>query len=109
MIREYIGTKSMAEACTCVKTLAEVMYERALDAFGKDRIDEAYGYALKDIEMAADQGKTKVCLHQSIGLPYDGPMYREIEKRLEENGFKVAYRDTYDPVKKSNGAVYVMW
>lgn len=109
MIREYIGTKSMAEACTGVKTLAEVMYERALDAFGKDRIDEAYGYALKDIEMAADQGKTKVCLHQSIGLPYDGPMYREIEKRLEESGFKVAYRDTYDPVKKANGAVYVMW
>lgn len=109
MTQEHIGTKSMAEARAGVKTLAEVMYERALDAFGKDRIDRAYGYALKDIEMAADQGKTKVCLHQRIGLPYDGPMYREIVKRLEENGFKVAYRDTYDPVKKSNGAVYVMW
>lgn len=109
MTQEYTGTKSMAEARAGVKTLAEVMYERALDAFGKDRIDEAYGYALKDIEMAADQGKTKVCLRQSIGLPYDGPMCREIEKRLEENGFKVAYRDTYDPVKRANGAVYVMW
>lgn len=109
MTQEYTGTKSMAEARAGVKTLAEVMYERALDAFGKDRIEEAYGYALKDIEIAADQGKTKVCLHQSIGLPYDSPMYREIKKRLEENGFNVAYCDTYDPVKKANGAVYVMW
>lgn len=109
MAQEYIGTKSKAEACTGVKTLAEVMYERALDAFGKDRIEEVYGCALKDIEIAADQGKTKVCLHQSIGLPYDDPMYREIKKRLEENGFNVAYCDTYDPVKKANGAVYVMW
>lgn len=109
MTQEHIGTKSMAETRAGVKTLAEVMYERALDAFGKDRIDEAYGYALKDIEMAADQGKTEVRLRQRIYLPYDGPMYREIEKRLEENGFKVAYRDTYDPVKQTIGAVYVMW
>lgn len=109
MAQEYIGTKSKAEACTGVKTLAEVMYERALDAFGKDRIDEAYGYALKDIEMAADQGKTEVRLHQRMFLPCDGPMYREIEKRLEENGFKVEYHDTYDPVKQAYGAVYVMW
>lgn len=42
MTQEHIGTKSMAEARAGVKTLAEVMYERALDAFGKDRIDEAY-------------------------------------------------------------------
>lgn len=85
------------------KTKAEIMHERSIATFGRERIDEAYACVMKDIEMAADRGETKIRLPKSLGLPNDTPMYNEVVKRLRINGFNVLFSNRY------GGVAYVVW
>lgn len=88
---------------------AEEMRALAIEAVGSGCIREAYESALERIEVAARRGDTKLNLGQSCGVPYDGPKYAEVVAMLKEDGFETAYRDTYDPVARACGMLYVMW
>lgn len=88
---------------------AEEMRALAIKAVGAVEIRRAYEAALGRIEEAARRGDTKLNLGQTCGVPYDGPMYGEIVALLRDDGFAIEYHDTYDPVHRSCGMLYVMW